>query len=266
MAVIAVVVYNRLQEGRVRRSAEQAFGSQHADALLGGQKKSSFQEEVKRVDNPKTAPAADPRADYVIRLEGSAPAIAGGWAPIERRFAQRAMLVPAEGGWQAALQMVSRNGVISEADLLEFRSQVETLAASAGAQASAPEMREALEAAYALDRACAEADVQVAVHVLGVPQDARAEEGPFQVVPRADGVTLLLDVPRTRDVARGYEAMVRAGRHLAAAHGGRLVDDNGNSLDDAALAAIGAELDAMRRRMGEMGIEPGSPLALRLFS
>src|SRR5688500_9121784 len=244
LAVVGVVAFNRMQEGRVRREAQRAFTSGHPDVLLNTEKEKAL---------------ADPRVDYVIGLNGS---IAQGWDGVARRFGARAML---EDG-QASLQMVSRNGVVSEADLLEFRTQVETLAAAAGASVSAPDMREALEGAYALDRACAEADVQVAVHVLGVPQDARVEEGPFQIAPRTDGVTLLLDVPRTRDVTRGYEAMVRAGRHLSTTHGGRLVDDNGNSLDDAALMAIGSELDAMRRKLGEIGIEPGSPLALRLFS
>jgi len=264
VAVVAVVAYNRVQERRVRREAERAFGSRHEDALMGSRRESPVPEVPLE---EKKHSAADPRADYVIELAGAAPSIAKSWEPVERRFARRATLTPTGGGnWQAALQMVSRNGVVSEAELLEFRAQVETLAAASGARVSAPEMRDALEGAYALDRACAEADVQVAVHVLDIPAEARPEEGPFQVSPRAGGVTLLLDVPRTPDVARGYEAMVRAGRQLAAAHGGRLVDDNGNALDDAALTAIGAEVDAMRRRMGEMGIEPGSPLALRLFS
>jgi FtsZ-interacting cell division protein ZipA len=60
--------------------------------------------------------------------------------------------------------------------------------------------------------------------------------------------------------------MVRAARDMAAAHGGRLADDNGRSLDEQALAAIRAELDAVRARLAELGIEPGSPLALRVFS
>ena len=44
------------------------------------------------------------------------------------------------------------------------------------------------------------------------------------------------------------------------------VDDNGNALDERALAAIGVELEAVRARLAAAGIEPGSPLALRLFS
>jgi hypothetical protein len=53
---------------------------------------------------------------------------------------------------------------------------------------------------------------------------------------------------------------------MAAAHGGRLVDDNGRPLDEHALSVIRGELDAVRERLTELGIEPGSPLALRVFS
>ena len=56
--------------------------------------------------------------------------------------------------------------------------------------------------------------------------------------------------------------MVEAARRL----GGRVVDDNGNSLDERALSAIGVEVESLRNRLAEIGIEPGSPLALRLFS
>jgi hypothetical protein len=75
-------------------------------------------------------------------------------------------------------------------------------------------------------------------------------------------VTLLLDVPRTPDLARSYAAMVETARQL----GGRMVDDNGNHVDERALAAIGVEIESLRTRMVEIGVEPGSPLAQRLFS
>lgn len=259
VAVVAVLLYNRLQERAVRREAESRFASRHADALL---------EEPAAKREPILQ--ATPRAalwDYVMELSmpvGAAPA----FQPIQERFANRALLSElGDGRWQIALQMVSRGGVVSEAELLEFRSRVETLAASLGASVAAPEMRAALEAAQALDRALAEADIQVALHVVGVSEPGDAFDGqPFQVTRRADGLTFLLDVPRTAGPARSFEAMVRAGRGLAQAHGARLVDDNGNELDERALAAIGAELDAVRHRLAQSGIEPGSPLALRLFS
>ena len=83
---------------------------------------------------------------------------------------------------------------------------------------------------------------------------------------REDGVTLTLDVPRTPDTARSYEAMARTAQHLASSRSGQLVDDNGRLLDERALVAIGAQLDPAQRLLAEQGIEPGGALALRLFS
>jgi hypothetical protein len=262
-AVVGVLLYNRAQERATRRDAQRRFGSQHADVLLD---EAPARREPTFEVPPQKRP--EPGVDYVIELEGvNAARLRTEWAALEHRFARRAMLADSDAGKvQAALQMVSRDGVIGEAELLEFRSQVETLAAGHGASVSAPEMRQALEAAKQLDRACVEVDIQVALHVLGVPQLELPQGEPFQVAPRADGITLLLDVPRTPELQRSYEAMVRSARQLAAAHGGRVVDDNGNALDERALSAIGVELEAVRGRFDELGMEPGSPLALRVFS
>jgi hypothetical protein len=208
--------------------------------------------------------------DYAIdiTLAQPMPEMLEGWSAIAHRFGRRAMLVQGkdERTWLAGLQLVSRAGVVSEAELIEFRSAVETLGAKLGARLSAPEMRAALEGARALDKACAESDIQVALHVVGQGIEPTRGEQPFQVVPREDGVTLVLDVAVTPELARSYEAMARAGRTLAQAHGARLVDDRGNALDERALAAIGAQLEAVRQTLAGHGIETGSPLALRLFS
>jgi hypothetical protein len=168
------------------------------------------------------------------------------------------------------LQLVSRAGVTGEAELIEFRSEVETLAAKIGAEIAAPEMRQALEGAAALDRVCAEADIQVALHVVGVDIGDEALEAlrneEFQIARGRDGLTFSIDVPRALDIGRAYEAMARSARQLASSAGGRLVDDHGKLLDDQALAAIRAQLEPARLLLAEQGIEPGSPLALRLFS
>jgi len=264
-AVAGVLVYNRLHERATRRQAEQAFGSRHADVLLDAppERREPTLGPATPPATTKPAPPADPRIDYVVEVRGtSAGAIRPGWPALQRRFSRRATLTEAGGkSAYAALQMVSRTGVVSEGDLVEFRTQVETLAAAHGGQVSAPPMREALAAAQALDRVCADVDVQIALHVLGPAETSIRHEG-FAVGERADGVTLTLDVPRTQDLARTYAAMVEAARRL----GGRVVDDNGNSLDDRALAAIGVEVESLRSRLTEIGVEPGSPLALRLFS
>lgn len=295
-AVVGVVVYNRVQERSVRREAERTFGSSHADVLLDGARAEpvleSFSKEEKEERAPQADAMPDERVDYVIMLRTavgiSRAAVLEAWRPIEQRFARRALLAGSEGsGWRrlvagdfggctalrAALQLVSRGGVVGDAELLEFRSAVETLAARIGASVAAPEMRQALEAARELDRRCAEADVQVALHVVGELDPPALEaaladvsEAPYQLARRADGLTLILDVPRSQDIARSYEAMTRMATHLASTLGGRVVDDRGNALDERALAAIGAELEPIRRQLSDSGVEPGSLLALRLFS
>ncbi|HEX4927043.1 MAG TPA: cell division protein ZipA C-terminal FtsZ-binding domain-containing protein [Burkholderiales bacterium] len=271
LAVAVVLLYNRWQERSARRDAERPFASAPPDVLLAdpqGRQEPRL-DTVRRVPDPPRGASPDPRVDYVIDLalpEAGDAQLAEGWRTITQRFARRALLSGAAGRWQAGLQLVSRAGVVGEPELVEFRSAVETLTARLGGSAAAPEMREALHAARELDRACAEADIQVALHVVGVPSAPRFDGQPFQAAARADGVTLTLDVPRTAEPSRSYEAMARAGRELAAKHGGRLVDDEGRELDERALAAIGVQLEVVRRLLAGRGLEPGSPLALRVFS
>ena len=260
-----VLVYNRLQE----RAAQRAFRSPQADALFEEETlPPSRREPTLHPAEPRAPAGPDPRVDYVIDLKLPQPGSLQGWSVIEHRFARRVLLAPGAdpGAWQAALQLVSRAGVVSEAELIEFRSAVEDLGAKQGAAVSAPEMRAALDGARELDRICADSDIQVALHVIGQGIEPQLGEQPFRVVRREDGVTLVLDVAVTPDLARNYEAMARAGRGLADAHAARLVDDRGNVLDDRALASIGAQLEAVRQTLAGHGIETGSPLALRLFS
>lgn len=266
VAVVAVVVYNRWQERSARREAQRAFASSHSDVLLDGRREPSL---PVRPEPPPEPPRARVQAaekiDYVMELTRAVPPaeLHEGWAEIERRFSRRVFL----DGQRAAMQLISRDGVVSDAELLEFRSMVETLGTRLGAGVRAPEMRAALDAARELDRTCADADIQVALHVIGIGGAAAAfADQPFQATPRADGVTLTLDVARTPEPARTYEAMARAGRQLAQSHGGRIVDDEGRELDERALAAIGRSIDAVRRQLAGCGIEAGSPLALRVFS
>jgi hypothetical protein len=263
-AVAGVLLYNRLQERAVRREAKRNFAVQPPDVLSGepAQRREPTERREPTLEplppRPPTPPEnrPDPRIDYIAELRGVPP------GALAQRLAGRALLYEAPGGLQAGLQMVSRRGVIAEAELVDFRSHMETLAASHGGTVSAPEVRAALEVAGEVDRACAEVDIQIALHVVGAARNPAGEDQPFKVTQRPGGVTFLLDVPRTADLPRSYEAMVAAAREL----GGRLVDDNGNALDERALAAIRAELEATRARLAALGIEPGSPLALRLFS
>jgi hypothetical protein len=286
-AVIGVVLYNRLQERAVRREAEQAFASRHADVLLGGERTVVAAQSAPRGHGPAIPPGAmpDPRLDYVIalRIPVGLPAASAleAWKPIEQRFGRRVLLAGSDGsGWKplatgelrslsslrAGLQMVSRSGVVSDAELLEFRTEVETLGARSRAECASPEMRQALDMARELDRLCADTDIQVALHVTGAAEAPNEGETPYQISAAEKGVSFVLDMPRTTEPTRAFEAMARAAVALAGQVGGQVVDDRGRPLDERALAAIGAQLEVERRKLAEHGIEAGSALALRLFS
>jgi len=295
LVVAGVLVYNGLQERRARRAAERAFGTQHADVLMdepGQRREPSLEPGLRRELPAQAAALPDQRLDYVIELapRQAVPAaeVAGLWTQFEHRFAGRARLAASADGhaWRplaaggscsalrAALQLASRSGPVSEAELIEFRAAADTLAAKLGATVQAPETRRALEAARELDQLCADADIQVVLHVVPQaggrfpPRDPeRGPQDPFAISQRDDGAySLALDVPRTAEVRRGYDAMVVRARDLSAALGGTIVDDNGRALDERALAAIGAQLEAVGAALAERGIEPGGPAALRLFS
>lgn len=321
LVVVGVLAYNRIQERGAKRAAEKAFGSSHADVLLDGRaapRDSAGQATAASrsvpVPHQVAAEAAsagpDPAVDYVVEFSSEQPAALASvqeqWPAIERRHAPRALLgrAPGGGSWRAGLQLVSRDGPIGEADLIEFRSTVETLAASIGATVTAPEMRAAVDAARALDDLCAETDIQVVMHVQGGPFSGTAiraaaeaaglrleDDGRFALrngeqlllytLGARDGtlfaaqtlqgaapaaLTLTLDVGRTPDTRRSFESMARLAHQLCAALGGSMADDNGNALDERAVAAIAQQLDAVCARLEAHGIAPGSPAALRLFS
>ncbi len=295
LVVVGVLAYNGFQERRARRAAERAFGSTHADILMGepGQRREPSLEPAQRRELPQvSAVLPDQRLDYVIELAPrrlvSAAEVASQWAQFEHRFAGRALLAasPDRHAWRpltaagscaavrAALQLASRSGPVGEAELIEFRAAADTLAAGIGATVQAPEIKLALETARELDQLCGDADIQVVLHVVPQPGGTfaarAAEQGPdepFAVSQREDGAySLSLDVPRTPEVRRGYDAMVVRARDLSAALGGMIVDDNGRVLDERALAGIGAQLDAVHAALAERGIEPGGPAALRLFA
>ena len=80
------------------------------------------------------------------------------------------------------------------------------------------------------------------------------------------GVTFLLDVPRASGGIVAFDRMVSVARQFAAALDGTLVDDNRQILGDAGLEATRRALLGVYASMDERGIEPGGPVALRLFS
>jgi hypothetical protein len=326
VAIVAVIVFNWVQERTATKRAERAFGSQHEDVLVADaqpRREPTLEPAIRKTSAEPGAPAQtlpDSGLDYVITLTAARPLPAAAfleyWLPLEHRFAKRVLVAAQDqaGAWkhiaqgepaaynafQTALQLVTRAGVVSDGELIEFRSEVENLAATLGISAVAPEMKQAMDRARELDQFCADADIQIVLNL--VPSDGSGfPDGKLQAAILAAGLERLvdgnyalrdalgrvlyvvfavpedgegevaklafsLDVPRVPEVRKAYESMVRLARQLAAGLGGSLIDDNGRPLDEQSLAAIGAELDAVRQSLEGRGLPPGGALALRLFS
>jgi hypothetical protein len=79
------------------------------------------------------------------------------------------------------------------------------------------------------------------------------------------GIVLVIDVPRVAEPVRVFDQMRLTAKRLAQTLEGVLVDDNRRPLDDAALAAIRAQVQATATALREAHIDPGGPRALRLF-
>ncbi|HQR60463.1 MAG TPA: cell division protein ZipA C-terminal FtsZ-binding domain-containing protein [Methylophilaceae bacterium] len=80
------------------------------------------------------------------------------------------------------------------------------------------------------------------------------------------GVSLQLDVPRVGNCIEAFNQMALLARQMESGLRGVLVDDNQRALGDADIEKIRQQLRSICVQMGEHGIQPGSPLALRLFS
>jgi FtsZ-interacting cell division protein ZipA len=302
VVVAGVFAYNRVQEKRAQREAQRSFASGHDDVLLGGSGSAGEARAPVATHRPelqRERPQPDERIDYVIEIALKAPvaavAVEEHWQPIQRRHSPRAVLSmdASAPAWKAGLQLVTRAGAVGEAELIEFRAAVETMAAALGGIVAAPEMKAATEQARALDQLCGETDIQVVLHVVapqggalsaeavaeaaeagGLAADGdgrfvlRTPEGQvlYELVSGDGALSLALDLPHAPDTVRTFESMARLAHHLAAACGGSLVDDNGNALGEQAVAAIAAQLDQVRGVLEARGIAPGSPAAARLFS
>jgi hypothetical protein len=99
---------------------------------------------------------------------------------------------------------------------------------------------------------------------------ANLEPMPFHVetmkVLQTRGVTALFDVPRVPPSDAAFRRFIDFAHELEQTLGGVLVDDNRKPIGQAALEAIGQELDRIHATMDERGIPAGSALALRLFT
>jgi hypothetical protein len=211
------------------------------------------------------------------------------------------------GSWRelrAGLQLASRKGPVAEEEIEAFNRAIADFAA----QVNAVSQREAPAAAAArareLDRFCADADIEVAVNVVGqfgatfsaarvkqlaleagLSETASGEllryapdGAPAFSIRRLDppnakpsphhlgGLTFALDVPHVADAPAALDEMVALAHGFAATLGGQVVDDNRRPLTDAGIASIRRTLEEVLAEMESHGIPAGGALARRLFS
>ncbi len=270
--------------------------------------------------------ALDPEVDYVVELS-CARAVGGAavakhaqamvgealiksvhWEGYDEARSSWRPVSPeaAYGRLRVGLQLTDRAGAVTEDELLAFCGEVQEVALALAAQADFPDTDAALERAAALDRFCAEVDLQIGLSVIGseshtfagsrirtlaeaaglaIGRDGRyhraGEDGtelfalanlePMPFHPetlrtlQTRGVTVLFDVPRVPASVAAFRRFIDFAHQLEQALGGVLVDDHRKPIGQAALEAIGRELERIHHTMQARGIPAGGPIALRLF-
>ena len=197
---------------------------------------------------------------------------------------------------QLAIQLASRRGPIGVLELSDFCSRAQALAETLGSQIDMPSVSTMLDSAKELDAMAAESDIQLSINVLfdeatpGANFDALMRKRGFrlsrngrayeffsngtliftstEIDPNAPvkQVTLLLEVPLVSQDERAFERMLGEGIEIAQAAHGRLVDDNGINLTEAAVISIRQHLDVLYANLEKGGVPAGSSTASRLFS
>jgi hypothetical protein len=197
---------------------------------------------------------------------------------------------------QLAIQLASRRGAIGVLELSDFCSRAQALAETLGSQIDMPSVSTMLESAKELDVMAAESDIQLSINILF---DEPCPWGNFDALMRQRGFklarsgrqyeyssngsllfnsadldpnrgvtqfTLLLEVPLVPQDERAFERMLGEGVEIAQAAHGRLVDDNGINLSEAAVISIRQHLDVLYANLEKSGVTSGSSTASRLFS
>ncbi|MGQ5522524.1 cell division protein ZipA C-terminal FtsZ-binding domain-containing protein [Chitinimonas sp. PSY-7] len=200
------------------------------------------------------------------------------------------------------LQLVDRQGPLSEAQMVMFCEQVIALAERAGGVATFPRREDKLRIAQHLDTFCADVDMLIGLNIVSsrnpfpisrvrsMAESAgmvfegdgafhmRSDSGkalftltdrhhrPLDALEDTPSLTLMLDVPRVAGGELAFDRMTDLAQQMALTLGGDLVDDENRSLKPADLAAIQKQLIVIYDRMDERGIAAGSMAALRLFA
>jgi len=197
---------------------------------------------------------------------------------------------------QLAIQLASRRGAIGVLELSDFCSRAQALADTLGSQIDMPSVNAMLESAKELDVMAADSDIQLSINVLF---DEPCPWGNFDALMRQRGFklthngrqyefysngvqifnsadldpnqpvvqfTLLLEVPLVAQDEHPFDRMLSEGMEIAKAAHGRLVDDNGINLSEAAVMSIRQHLDVLYANLEKSSVPAGSSTASRLFS
>jgi len=345
VVIVAVVIYNVVQERGARKRAEAAFGERPPDTLLSGgstvasprrepslgevppsdiveaaesvaaipasgepEEAASQTQVSSHIDTVAVILADEPIAAEQLEplhavLKGFEPAthvegiVEEQWQPVETSSAR---------AWRelrVGLQLASRKGPVAEDEIERFNRAIADFAAAVNAVSQREAPAAAAERGRDLDRFCADADIEVAINVVGqygatfaIPrvkslalENGMSETGSGELVrfapdgtpgfairrfdtsPRPaptyyTGLTFALDVPQVANAPRVLDEMIRVAEAFASALGGQLVDDNRKPLTEAGLASIRRTLEGVVRDMHARGIASGGALARRLFS
>jgi hypothetical protein len=189
------------------------------------------------------------------------------------------------------LQLASRRGPLSPDVLHEWMRAVESLAQSLSAGLSVESENKILERASHLDAFCARVDALISLNLRSRAGEVRDFSGrlagqglsgtypamarlnvdgdvDFQVVAdEASGVlSLTLDFPHVNRPDLAVNDMLELARTLAIGLDADIVDDGGRPLDEHGIALLANQVVRLSAALQAQGIEPGSPLARRLFA
>jgi len=205
---------------------------------------------------------------------------------------------------RVGLQLASRRGPLGEEELERFNEAIAEFAQSVNAVSQREAPATAAARARELDAFCADADIEVAINVIGqfgatfamprvkqlaldhgfsetgsgelvrfgadgIPEIVirRFADAPGKSNPAyATGLTFALDVPHVADAPAVLAEMTQLAETFAATLGGQVVDDNRKPLTETGIASIRRSLERVFHEMEANGIPAGGPLARRLFS
>jgi len=194
-----------------------------------------------------------------------------------------------------AVQMAHRNGVLGEIDATRFVATAQQIAVGVDADFDAPDVPRLVAQAAELDQLCARFDVQITLTVEATQGpwtadtvQAAADEAEFVALgqgrwesrdERGEPVLALtaasfpterlavsIDVPVVRPEGQPLVKQFAAADTLAVRLNGRIVDDNGRTVQREAHFSIAAQLAGMYEQMHAAGVEAGSVRAKRLYA